>query len=244
MSEKQTTYRCLIVDDEILAQDLIEQHIKKIPQFKVVGRCQSATEALSYLQNGNIDVLFLDIQMPDITGIEFLMSLSNPPLTIFTTAYSEFALKGYELNVVDYLLKPITFERFFKAVYKVLEKLNIEGGHKKTSILDFTTEAIFVKSDYKMVKVKFKDILFVEGMQKYVKFHLKDKKVISLMSLMNLEEVLPQHHFFRGHKSFIINISKIDAIAGNLVTISGNDVPVSRTLKDELINRLNNYDLL
>lgn len=239
MSELKT-YRCLIVDDEVLAQELLESHVKKIREFHLVGKCLNALEAKQMLKNGDLDVMFLDIQMPEISGIDFLKTLDNPPLVVFTTAYSEYALEGYELNVVDYLLKPITFERFFQASSKVLDRL--QAGTLEESD---DSEAIYVKSEYKIVKVKFADIKYVEGMQKYVRFHLPNKRVMTLMSLTSLESVLPKNDFMRVHKSYIVNLSKIESIDGNMLQLTdGGEVTVSKTQKHELLQRLDQFGLL
>jgi DNA-binding LytR/AlgR family response regulator len=240
------TYNCIIVDDETLAQDLIETHLKKIPNINVIAKCHTAMEALQALNEHSIDIMFLDIEMPDLTGIEFLKSLSKSPYTIFTTAYSEYALESYELNVVDYLLKPVRFDRLFKAINKVLTLLkghNLVDNPKQKDIE--SDDYIFVKSDYKAVRIHFKDIVFVESLQKYVQFQLKDKKVTSLMSLSSLVDVLPSSTFFRCQKSFIVNLSKIEGIDGNqLIMSTGYKVPVSRNQKHHLIQIIDKNKLL
>ncbi len=239
------TVRCLIVDDETLAQELVEAHLKKIPNLTVEGKCHTAMEAMAVLNSQQIDLLFLDIEMPDLTGIDLLKSLQSPPLTIFTTAYSEYALEGYELNVVDYLLKPIRFDRLFKAVSKALPLL--QKGESVTShpSSEVASDFLFVKSDYKAVKIKFDHIIYVEGMQKYVKFHLEDERVTTLMSLSKLEGILPEDRFFRCQKSFIVNLKKIKGIDGNqLIMENDAKVAVSKSLKGELVRRLDSYGLL
>ncbi len=239
-------YNCIIVDDETLAQELIETHLTKISNINIIAKCYTAMEAQQVLNEHEIDMMFLDIEMPDLTGIEFLKTLSNAPYTILTTAYSEYAIESYELNVVDYLLKPVRFERFFKAINKVLALL--KGNAPELSSAQANTirdNYIFVKSDYKAVKVLFNDIVFIEGMQKYVKFHLTDKKVTTLMSLSSLEDVLPPEYFFRCQKSFIVNISKIEGIEGNLLMMgNGVKVPVSKNLKHALIQIIDKNKLL
>ncbi|MBO3697888.1 LytTR family DNA-binding domain-containing protein [Roseivirga sp. E12] len=239
-------YHCIIVDDETLAQDLIEVHLKKIPNIEVVAKCHTAMEAMAVLSQKEIDIMFLDIEMPDLTGIDFLKALENPPYTIFTTAYSEYALAGYELNVIDYLLKPIRFDRFFKAVSRALTLLK-----EKEPVLFASKDGeqetyLFVKSDYKGVKILYNEILYVESMQKYVRFHLKDKKpVVSLMSISSLAELLPTNQFFRCQKSFIVSMAKIESIDGNQVVLySGHKVPVSRSLKSELLQLIDRHGLI
>ncbi|MBT3210352.1 MAG: response regulator transcription factor [Bacteroidetes bacterium] len=240
------TYNCIIVDDESLAQDLIETHLTKISNINIVSKCHTAMEALQALNEHSIDIMFLDIEMPDLTGIEFLKSLNRSPYTIFTTAYSEFALESYELNVVDYLLKPVRFDRFFKAINKVLSLLKgNESEDESTHINNVSDDYIFVKSDYKAVKIHFNDIVFVESMQKYVKFHLTGKMVTTLMSISSLVDILPSAEFFRCQKSFIVNLTKIEGINGNqLIMGSGIIVPISKNLKHELIKRIDKNKLL
>jgi len=239
------TYTCIIVDDETLAQELIEAHLAKIPNIHIVTKCHTAMEAMSVINNTNIDIMFLDIEMPDITGIEFLKSLGKPPLTILTTAYSEYALEGYELNVIDYLLKPIRFERFFKAIVKAMNLLKETCATPVVENMTIEEEYIFVKSDYKAVKIPFNELVYIESMQKYVKFYLKDKMVMSLMSLTSLTEILPSSIFFRCQKSFIVNLTKIDSINGNLILMNnGAKVSLSKNLKSELITLIDKNNLL
>jgi len=239
------TYNCIIVDDETLAQELIEVHLAKISNIHIVAKCHTAMEAMNVLNNSHIDIMFLDIQMPDITGIEFLKSFDTPPLTILTTAYSEYALEGYELNVIDYLLKPIRFDRFFKAIAKALTILK---EPIETSIIEPKTiegDYIFVKSDYKAVKIAFNELVYIESMQKYVKFYLKDKMVMSLMSLTSLTEILPSSKFFRCQKSFIVNLTKIETIDGNQLLLNNKTkIPVSKVLKPVLIELIDKNKLL
>lgn len=240
-------YSCIIVDDETLAQDLIENHLKKIPSVKVAAKCHTAMEALAVLNQETVDIMFLDIEMPDLTGIEFLKALEKPPCTIFTTAYSEYALTGYELNVVDYVLKPVQFDRFFKAVSKALTLLKEKETTPKNSNDEENKNGyLFVKSDYKAVKILHHDILYVESMQKYVRFHLKDKKpVVTLMSMSSLVDHLPARQFFRCQKSFIINLDEIESIEGNqLVLFSGKKVPVSKNFKPELLRLVDRNGLI
>ncbi len=240
-------YSCILVDDETLAHELIEAHLSKIPNVEVVAKCHTAMEALAVLNQQAVDMMFLDIEMPDLTGIDFLRALEKPPYTIFTTAYSEYALQGYELNVVDYVLKPVRFDRFFKAVSKVLALLKEkEQAEIVPEAGKATSDYLFVKSDYKAVKVLYSDILYVESMQKYVRFHLKGKKpVVSLMSISALAELLPGSRFFRCQKSFIVNLDKIESIEGNqLVLFTGDKVPVSKHLKAELLTRVDRNGLL
>ncbi len=240
-------YKCLIVEDEILAQNLLINYLLKIPDIEVVGTCQTAMEALSFIKKETIDILLLDIQMPDLTGIELLRAIQQAPLTILITAYSEYAIEGYELNVVDYLLKPVKFDRFFKAIAKVLELLNQKKDKKHSPILDtdIGRDYIFVKSDYKAVKVKFEEVLYIEGMQKYVKFKCIDSQVVTLLSLSKLEKILPIRDFLRVQKSFIANLNHIIGIEGNQLIMANKDkIPISKTIKPHLIQLLDKNKLL
>ena len=240
-------YKCLIVEDEILAQNLLKNYLSKIPDIEVVGTCQTAMEALSFIKKESIDILLLDIQMPDLTGIELLRAIQQPPLTILITAYSEYAIEGYELNVVDYLLKPVKFDRFFKAIAKVLELLNQRNSPKNIPIQnsDLAPDYIFVKSDYKAIKVNFEEILYIEGMQKYVKFKCKNTQVTTLLSLSKLDEILPIKDFLRIQKSFIVNLNHIIGIEGNRLTMVNQDkIPISKSIKPQLIQLIDKNKLL
>lgn len=238
-------YTCLIVEDEILAQNLLLNYISKIPEIKVVGTCQTATEALSFLRNEPIDVLLLDIQIPDLTGLELLRAIPKPPLTIIITAYSEYAIEGYELNVVDYLLKPVKVDRFFKAIENVLELLELKKSKNQITVFKEAPDYIFVKSDYKAIKLNFKEILYVEGMQKYVKFKKENSQVTTLLSLTKLENILPEKDFLRIHKSFIVNLNHITSIEGNRLTMTNKDkIPIGKSMKQQLIKLLDKNNLI
>lgn len=223
--------KCLVVDDESIAREGIIEYIAKLDFLSVAGVCSSALEAAEYLKKHEIDLMFLDIQMPHLSGLEFLESLQNPPLTIFTTAYSDYALDGFRLQVVDYLLKPIGFKRFFQASMKALEmiKLRSQGDEMENSNM-------FVRQGDSFVRIVWTDILYVESMQNYVKLHFKDKMLTIYQTMISLEEMLPKDAFFRIHKSYLVNILHIDLITGNKLLIDGNELPISRQRKDELLN--------
>lgn len=230
--------KCIIVDDEALAQDLLEQYVQKVPHLQLVARCSSALEAAEILRNETVDLIFLDVEMPDLSGIDFLSTLSNPPKVIFTTAYSEYAVKGFELQAVDYLLKPITFPRFFLAVQRLEDtatpvESDVSGPNK-----------IFVKADYKIVGITISDIRYVESMQKYVKIHHGDQVTIPLMSLSKMMEILPENQFLKVHKSYIVRLSAIDQIQGNMIHIGGETIPISKALRKSLIERIDQHKLL
>ncbi len=230
-------YTCIIVDDEILARELIVSHLAKISEIEILAQCANAIEAKFALEKHQPDLLFLDISMPNLTGIELLRMLKKRPATILTTAYSEYALEGYELDVLDYLLKPIEFERFFKAVSKAIDWLEREKGLDNQIVANQKPkeEYFFVKADYKIVKVYFKDILFIEALQKYVRIHTLQERVVTLMSMSHLEESLPAAQFIRIHRSHIINLDKIESIEGNIVHIGKHQLPISKGQREAFL---------
>ena len=216
---------CIIIDDEPSSQNVLKSFINRIDYLELTHVCNDALEALDYLKNNALDLLFLDINMPQLSGISFYKSLQNPPKVIFTTAYSEYALEGFELEAIDYLLKPFSFERFVKAVSKI-KNLN-----------DDKTEHIIVKSDKKLHQIKFEDIIFVEGLGDYIKVHLKDHFLITYKTLKEMKNALPNSVFVQVHKSFIINKNKVDYIEGNLAIINTNKVPLGLTYKKEFLEK-------
>ncbi len=219
--------KCLIVDDETLARQLLVNYIEKFPQLELIGQCKGAPEAMKLLLEEEIDLMFLDIQMPDLTGVDFLKSLNKKPIVIFTTAYSEYAIEGYELNVIDYLLKPISFERMATAVNKAIEQIKLLKGKKKDKEEGYLT----VKAEHRIHKLFFTDIFYVEGLNEYVVFHLRDgRKIISLEALKNLEETLPDF-FIRVHRSFIINKNDIKSLYGNKIELGKIQIPIGKTYK-------------
>lgn len=219
---------CLIVEDEPLARNLLTEYVGKVPGLKLIQACATPMSALEVMRNEHIDVLFLDIQMPEITGISLLKTLQKKPFVILTTAYSQYALEGYELDVVDYLLKPITFERFLKAVEKVTQRAR---GHV-APVIESRPQAsqddfVFVKDGTKLVKVQLADILYVEGLKDYVTIHTKTQKIVSLQRLKALEEQLPADRFIRIHHSYIVAVQAIDAVHKQEVRIGNATIPVS-----------------
>lgn len=228
----------IIVDDEPLARDIIKTHISKIPNWNVVATCINAEEAYEALLKNDINVIFLDIQMPVITGVEFLQSLKNPPLVIFTTAYSEYAIKGFELNVIDYLLKPIAFSRFYQAIEKA--NLKLEAINENKNVIDNINTYFFVKHNGKLIKVVYADILYIKAEQEYsFIFTINDKLLVS-MHLKMLEGILPVKLFTRVHRSYIIPQEKITSIHGNIVQIGKNiQISIGSKYKENLISKLN-----
>lgn len=235
-------YSCLIVDDEALALRLMEDYVLKIPQIEIVGKCSNALSALQILNSRQIDILFLDIQMPDLTGIELIKIVKNKPAIILTTAYSEHALEGYRLDITDYLLKPIPFERFVQAANKAIEWCNFKNFNPALPTQNNTTQSLpdhfFVKSDYKQVKIFFSDILYIEGLREYVSIYTSEKRIITLETLKNMELLLSEQNFIRIHKSYIINKSKVNAINGNMVELGKQKIPIGKSYKEEVLHLL------
>jgi DNA-binding LytR/AlgR family response regulator len=231
-----TPLTCLIVEDEPLARNLLTEYVKKVPFLNLVKACSNPMEALEVLRNNSIDILFLDIQMPEITGITLLKILQKKPMVILTTAYSEYALESYELDVVDYLLKPITFDRFLKAVDKASQRLKLPASPPLPSApekvaTEPSADFVFVKDGTKLVKINFADILYVEGLKDYVTIHTRLQKVISLQRLKSLEMQLPADRFIRIHHSYIISLKAIDAIHKGEVQIGSAMIPISDTYR-------------
>ncbi len=232
--------RCLIVDDEPLARELIKGYVAKLENFEIVAECSDAMKALNVLRAKPVDLMFMDIQMPQITGIEFLKTLKHAPKVIITTAYREYALDGFELDVVDYLLKPITFERFLKSVNKYYQmiqddvQLVASQGDKG---VDETF--IYVKENKKVVKIYLSEIKYIEGLSEYVQIYTDKRKVIVKTSLTQMEEKLPAEQFLRIHKSYIISVSKIEAFTANTIEIQNKELPIGRSYKNVVLNLLN-----
>ncbi|WP_018478205.1 LytR/AlgR family response regulator transcription factor [Pontibacter roseus] len=234
------TIRCLAVDDEPLALDIIESYVGKLPFLKLVKTCSSATEAMQVLQTEQVDLMFLDIEMPELTGIQFLNILKNQPLIIFTTAYPDYALEGFNQDAVDYLLKPIPFDRFLKAVTKAQERLQRNGKAQDTQAAPAPAptaehDFMFVKADYKTVRVDFRDILWVEGLKDYIIIQTKDQKIITLLSMNKAMEKLPESKFLRVHRSFIVALQKIDSIEKSRIRIGNKEIPIGEVYKDQFL---------
>lgn len=223
---------CIAVDDEPLALDLLEDNIKKVSSLKLIRKCSNAIEANQFLQEQPVDLLFLDIQMPGISGIQFLQGLTKaPPLVIFITAYEKYAIDGYNLDVVDYLLKPVPFERFLKAVNKASDKFKSRSTTVTTS-----PDNIFVNSEYNLIRIDLNDIAYIEGLKDYVKIFLfsSPRPVLTRMSMKSLEERLPEDRFVRVHKSFIVAINKIESIRKGRISILKAMIPISEHFKENL----------
>ena len=231
--------RCLAIDDEPLALELLEDNIRQVPYLRLEGKCSNALEALKFLQEQTVDLIFLDIQMPGLTGLQFIQSLTNRPMIILVTAYEKFALEGFNLDVVDYLVKPVALDRFIKACNKAWELHNLRSKKAEGSAVE--PEYLFVNVEYSLLKIEFADILWIEGLKDYIRVHLKSnsKPVITRMSMKSIEEELPSSKFIRVHKSFIVSVSAITSVRKNSIFIGSEEIPVGDNYK-EAVNTLIN----
>lgn len=232
--------RCIIVEDERLAQDVIKSHLQKVDHFKLVGVYRNALEAKEGLEKEEVDLIFLDIQLPGMTGLNFLRSLQNPPLVVLTTAYPEYALESYEFNVIDYLLKPISFERFSKTVDKIVDGKIFQPGSKETSGLP--RDHIFIKSSSRFFRVAFSDIIYVEGMKDYLRIHTADHNIITHQTLSEMENILPSGQFIRIHKSYIVSFAHIKSIFGNSVELGNITLPIGLNYKERIMKAIGRND--
>ena len=225
--------RCLIIDDEPMARKGLEEYVHEVEFLTLVAQCENPVQATGYL-DGGVDLIFLDIHMPKLSGIEFIKTLKDPPMIIFTTAYSEHALEGYTLDIIDYLLKPISFDRFLKAANKARDFHALQRQGQKKNQPDY----FFIKCDSKFEKVFYRDVLYLEALQNYVVLHTQERKLITYMTLSGLEALLPKEQFIKVHKSYVVSIPQIRALEGNEVNVSGIKIPISRNLKDEVVKRI------
>ena len=234
-----TLINCMIVDDEPIARDILTGYLEKTPGLKLVKSCMNATEAYEGLYQHKVDLVFLDIQMPVISGTDFLRSLRQPPLVIFTTAYQQYAVEGFELNSVDYLLKPVTYERFYQAIQKVREKRSFKAGMEEsppnsTAPIDY----LFVKQDTRLVRVNYDQISYIQAEKDYSSVYLEDKRLLASMHLKLFEDTLPKEKFCRIHRSYIVNLSKILSIKGNTAELGEVTIPISLNYRDNLLAAL------
>jgi DNA-binding LytR/AlgR family response regulator len=225
---------CIAVDDEDLALDYISDNIQQVPFLRLVGRCKNSFEANEYLKNQKIDLIYLDIQMPGISGLQFIQSLTTPPMIILTTAYEKYALEGYSLDVVDYLLKPIEFERFLKASNKAFELLSLKNSQAHQEKLDDNT--LFVHADYSLLKLKINEVMYIEGLKDYVKIYTATQKhpILVRLNMKLLEDRLAKNNFIRVHKSFLVNSEKITSIRRGKITMGEAFIPIGEFYKDQL----------
>lgn len=235
--------KCIIIDDEPLARKGLKEYMEDVNFLELTGEFDNALKATDLLNKGEVQLLFLDIQMPRITGLDFFKTLKQPPPVVFTTAYPQYALEGFEVNALDYLVKPISFERFLKAALKAREYYEVrEKNVEETAATP--GDYFFIKADNKLVKLFFEDVLFAEALQNYVVIHTKDKKYITYLTFKAVEDYLPADRFIKTHKSYIIATARIDSIEGNDIRIGQHHIPISRNLKDEVMEKLVNNRFL
>ena len=234
---------CLAVDDEPPALTVLQQYIVAVPGLELAGTCNNAVEAMSFIQQHHVDLLFLDIQMPQLLGTHFIRTLNKPPKVIFTTAYRKFALEGFELNAVDYLLKPISFERFIKAVNKVMDtRLSASPDSPHVEVKkEAGDNHLYFRSDRKMIKVSLEEILYIESLKDYIKVITPTKTIITKQFISSLEETLPKDKFLRIHRSFIVSLSKIESFNSEMIEIAKKEFPISRMYKHEVEKVLNTH---
>jgi len=231
---------CLIVDDELIAREILETHLQKMEDVRIIASCKNVMEAFNEINNHKIDVIFLDINMPEITGLSFAKTINSNIKVIFTTAYRDYAVDGFNLQAVDYLLKPISFDRLRQAVEKYFEE------NKSQTVIENTKEAskkndfIFVRSDRKMIKVNFSKIIYVESLSDYIKIHFDDKYIITRETITSIESKLPKNDFLRIHRSYIISISKITSFTNEFVELNNKALSISRSYKKDVLHRLEN----
>jgi DNA-binding LytR/AlgR family response regulator len=232
--------KTIAIDDEPLALQLVAGYIEKTPGLDLIGKFDNPLDAFEFMNNETIDLIFLDIQMPDLTGLEFTRAITKGPKVIFTTAYEKYALEGFKLDVIDYLLKPFSYEEFFRSVQKALRQISLENKEHITQV-EANQEFLFLKSEYKIKRINFHDILYIEGLKDYVKVYTRTdpKPVLSLTSLKSLENKLPESGFMRVHRSFIVNLEKIDTIERSRIVFGKAYIPVSDQYKDKFQEFLN-----
>jgi len=231
--------RCLAIDDETPALDILEDNIKQVPFLQLVGKCKNAYAAMEILQHGPVDLLFLDIEMPGISGLSFLKSLANKPMVIFITAYRNYAVEGFDLDVLDYLVKPVSFDRFLKAAGKALEYQGFK--QKEDSPNSNYPDYLFIHTEYQLTKVFIHEIAYIEGLRNYIRIHLttSTKPLLSKLSLKAIEEKLPPGKYARVHKSFIVLLDKISSIRNDIIRIGNRDIPLSRSCREDFFKKIN-----
>jgi len=233
------TIHCIVIDDEPLARKGLKEYIDDVDFLKLAGEFDSPLKAVEQLNKGEIQLLFLDIQMPKITGLDFVKTIQHPLPVIFTTAYPQYAWEGFELNALDYLVKPISFERFLKAALKAKEYYEVrQKNTAREADHPVSADYFFIKADSKLIKIFFDDILFVEALQNYVVIHTKARKYITYLTFRSIEEYLPVDSFAKTHKSYMVSLSKIESIEGNEIQVAGHQIPISRNEKDPFMERL------
>ena len=230
---------CIIVDDEVIARDIIASHLSQIDNIEVVAQCKNAIEAFNFISNNTVDLVFLDINMPEISGIAFAKSINKDIKIVFTTAYRDYAVEGFDLQAVDYLLKPIAFERLLKAVNRFFD-VNNDSKNTNTKVID-PNDFIFVRSNRRMLKVDFSDILYVESYSDYIKIHLENETIVTRETISAIEAKLPKTKFIRIHRSYIVCLSKIQSFTNEEVTVNRKALPISRSYKKEVLKHLEKF---
>ena len=226
--------QCIIIDDEPMARKGLKEYLEDADFIQLAGEFDNPLKAMDILTKQKIDLIFLDIQMPKLSGLDFIKTLSHPPMIIFTTAYPQHAVEGFELNAVDYLLKPFSFDRFWKAILKV----KAMSEQKSIGPAESESDYFFIKTDNKLVKINYADVLFIEALQNYVAIHTTGKKYIGYLTLHSIEENLPPQKFVKTHKSFIVAIDKVESIEGNEIRIGAHSIPISRSEKESVLEKL------
>ncbi len=234
---------CIAVDDEPLALDIIEAYVTKHPELTLVARCNNAAEASEVLKKHKVDLMFLDIQMPEITGLSFVKSLEHKPLFMFTTAYPDYALEGFELDAIDYLLKPIAYDRFEKGVEKALEYYKIKQN-SDVAESDLENEHFFVKANQKLIKLSYSEIYYVEAFADYVKIFLADKKIVTLQTMKNMERKLPPEMFSRVHRSFIVNRKHVASFSTSVCEVNDVKIPIGKNYKEVFVSLMKSNTIL
>jgi DNA-binding LytR/AlgR family response regulator len=231
---------CIIVDDEPIAREILESHLQKVAVVNVVATCKNAIEAFNQINSNQIDLIFLDINMPEISGLSFAKSINKNIKVIFTTAYREYAVDGFNLQAVDYLLKPISFERLLQAVNKYLGENSVEINETSSEIIIEKNDFIFVRADRKMVKINFSEIHFIESLSDYVKIQLQDNVIVTRETISNIEAKLPKSDFIRIHRSYIVSMASINSFTNEFIEINNKALPISRSYKKDVLFRLEN----
>lgn len=234
---------CIAVDDEPLALDIIESYVAKHPDLTLIARCNNAAEASEVLKNRKVDLMFLDIQMPEISGLSFIKSLETKPLFIFTTAYPDYAIEGFELDAIDYLLKPIAYDRFERAVDKAQEYFKLKSSSDLAET-DMDNEFFFVKANQKLIKLSYNEIYYVEAFADYVKIFLEDKKIVTLQTMKNMEKKLPSEMFSRVHRSYIVNREHVASFSGTKLEVNDVSIPIGKNYKDDFLALMKSNTIL
>lgn len=233
-----TTIRCLVVDDEPPAREIIRRYINEVPTLEFAGECANAIQAFSVLQQRTVDLMFLDIRMPQLNGNDFLKTLKNPPKTIFTTAFPDYALEGYELDIVDYLLKPIPFDRFLKAVNKAYQQALPRNESIPVTEEKKSDSFVYFRADRKMIKVMLQDIFYIESMKDYIKIFTANGMIITKQSISSVEAMLPEKEFIRSHRSYIVSLRHIKSFTSELIELNNTEIPIGKLFRNEVIKTL------